>query len=118
MFNSTYKRYALFLFTTVCTVNMFDRGLMGLLLEPIKQDLNLSDTQLGLLTGMAYALFYATAGVPIGIWADRGNRVTITSLTLGLWSLVNMAFAVVTNYTQLLVLRVFAAIGDVGCNPP
>jgi MFS family permease len=118
MLTPTYKRYALFLFTTVCTVNMFDRGLMGLLLEPIKRDLGLSDTQLGLLTGMAYALFYATAGVPIGIWADRGNRVTITSLTLGLWSLVNMAFAAVTNYAQLLVLRVFAAIGDVGCTPP
>jgi len=59
--------------------------LIILLLQPIKEDLHLSDTQLGFLTGIAFGLFYATFGVPIARFADRGNRVTITSIAIGLW---------------------------------
>lgn len=91
---------------------------MGLLLEPIKKDLNLSDTQLGFLTGIAFGLFYAVLGLPIARWADRGNRVTITSLAIGLWGVTVMSCLLVTNYTQLLCARVAAAIGEAGCKPP
>jgi MFS family permease len=117
MFSTAYKRYALAALTTLYTVNHFDRGLMGLLLQPIKEDLQLSDTELGFLTGIAFALFYATLGVPIGRWADRGNRVTITCLTMALWSLTNMTLIFVTSFAQLLFVRIFAAIGDAGCKP-
>jgi MFS family permease len=111
------KRYALTMLTTVFTVNLLDRGLMGLLLQPIKADFHLSDTQLGFLTGIAYALFFALLGIPMGRWADRGNRVTLISLVLTLWGLTNMAFMFVGTFAQLLFLRILAAAGDVGVKP-
>src|SRR2546423_15512636 len=104
--------------TAVYTLNFVDRGLMVLLLQPIKEDLQLSDTQLGLLTGIAFGLFYATLGLPIARWADRGNRVTITSLAIGLWGLTVMTCLFVTHYSQLLFGRISAAVGEAGCNPP
>lgn len=113
-----YRNYALALMTTVYTVNLLDRQLMGLLLQPIKEDLQLSDTQLGFVTGIAFGLFYATLGVPIARWADRGNRVTITSLAIGVWGLTVMACLAVTNFAQLVLARMAAAVGESGCKPP
>lgn len=118
MFSSSYKRYALVAMTAVYTLNLVDRGLMMLLLEPIKVDLNLSDTQLGFVTGIAFGLFYATLGLPIARWADRGNRVTITSLAIGLWGTTVMACLFVTQYLHLVVARIAAAVGESGCKPP
>ncbi len=118
MFTPAYKRYALAALTAVYMLNLVDRGLMILLLQPIKEDLHLSDTQLGLLTGIAFGLFYATLGVPIARWADRSNRVTITALAIGLWGVTVMASLFVTNYLQMLVARIAAAIGESGCKPP
>src|SRR5882762_4720130 len=100
-FTSPYRRYALAVMVAVYTLNLFDRGLMGLLMQPIKEDLHLSDTQLGVLTGIAFGLFYATLGVPIARWADRGNRVTITSLAIALWGVTVMSCLFVNNYVQL-----------------
>lgn len=113
-----YRRYVLAIMVAVYTLNLLDRGLMGLLLQPIKEELHLSDTQLGLLTGIAFGLFYATLGVPIARWADRGNRVTIASLSIALWSLTVMICLFVVNYPQLLVARMAAAVGESGCKPP
>lgn len=118
MFSRAYKLYALGAMTAVYTLNLVDRGLMMLLLQPIKEDLQLSDTQLGLLTGIAFGLFYATLGLPIARWADRGNRVTITSLAIGLWGLTVMACLFVTSYAQLVFARIAAAVGESGCKPP
>lgn len=112
-----YKRYVLICLTLVYTVNFVDRGLIGLLLQPIKEDLRLSDTQLGFLTGIAFGLFYATLGLPIARWADRGNRVTITSVALALWSGTVMLCLFVTNFAQLVAARVAAAVGEAGCFP-
>lgn len=114
----SYKRYALGMMTAVYTLNLVDRGLINLLLQPVKEDLQLSDTQLGMLTGIAFALFYAIAGVPIARWADRGNRVGITALAIGLWGVTVMASVMVTSYVQLLFARVAAAVGEAGCKPP
>jgi MFS family permease len=113
-----YRHYVLAAMTGVTTLNYLDRVLMALVLQPIKSDLKLSDTQLGFLTGIAFALFYATLGIPISRWADRGNRVTITSLAIGLWGLTVMSCLYVTNFTQLLLARVAAAVGESGCVPP
>ena len=66
--------YALVILTVVYSFNFIDRQLLAILQEPIKAELSLSDTQLGLLTGFAFAIFYVTAGLPIARWADRGNR--------------------------------------------
>lgn len=113
-----YKHYLLGLLTVVAAFNFIDRYILSLLLEPIKQDLQLSDSQLGLLTGFAFALFYAAAGIPIARWADRGNRNTIISGTTALWSVMVVLCGVVGNFTQLLLVRVGVAVGEAGCLPP
>ena len=118
MLSASYKRYVLAALTTVYTFNIIDRGLMILLLQPIKQDLRLTDTQMGFLTGIAFAIFYAVLGLPIARWADRGNRATIASLSIGLWGLTVMACLFVTNYAQLVCSRIAAAIGESGGKPP
>ena len=82
MMSQTYKRYVLGMLTLVLTMNFLDRGLVMLLLEPIRHDLALSDSQLGFLTGIAFALFYATLGMPLARWSDRGNRVNIASYAI------------------------------------
>ncbi|MGH8425052.1 MAG: spinster family MFS transporter, partial [Pseudomonas fluorescens] len=102
----------------VYSLNLVDRGLMILLLQPIKQDLQLSDSQLGFVTGIAFGLFYATLGLPIAQWADRGNRATITSLAIAVWSVTVAATLLVTNFVQLLCARIAAAVGEAGCKPP
>jgi len=104
--------------TGLTTLNFLDRILFGLVLQPVKQDLHLSDTQLGFLTGIAFALFYATLAIPISRWADRGNRVTIATLAISLWGLTVMSCLFVTNFVQLLFARVAAAVGESGCVPP
>jgi MFS family permease len=113
-----YKGYVLSILTAVYTLNLMDRGLINLLLQPIKEDLHLSDSQLGLLTGLAFALFYATLGIPLGRWSDRGNRATIASLSIGLWSLTVMAALLIANYAQLVIARIAASVGEAGCKPP
>jgi len=118
MYSQAYKYYVLFALTSVSTLNYLDQGLIGLLLQPIKEDLHLSDSQLGFLTGIAFALFYATMGLPIARWADRGNRSTITALAIALWGSTVMLCIFVTNYAQLVMARVAAGVGESGCMPP
>jgi len=113
-----YKRYVLSVLTAVYLLNLVDRGLMMLLLQPIKLDLHLSDTQLGFLTGIAFAIFYATMGVPIARVADHGNRVTLTSVAIGLWGATVIACGLVGNFFQLLLARMAAAVGEAGAMPP
>ena len=118
MFSESYRRYVLGTLTLVYTLNFLDRGLIILLLQPIKEDLRLSDSQLGFVTGIAFALFYATLGLPIARWADRGNRVTITSIAIGLWGVTVMVCLFVSNFVQLVLARIAAAVGESGCMPP
>lgn len=117
-FGAAYRGYVLAVMTGLTTLNYLDRAFFGLVLQPIKVDLRLSDTQLGFLTGMAFALFYATLGIPISRWADRGNRVTIASLAIGLWGVSVMTCLFVNNFVQLLLARIAAAVGEAGCVPP
>lgn len=112
-----YKHYLLILLTVVAALNYVDRHIVALLMEPIKQDLQLSDSQLGFLTGFAFALFYAVAGIPISRWADRGNRNTIVFATTALWSSMVAVCGLVGNYSQLLLARVGVAVGEAGCLP-
>ncbi len=77
VFSPAVRNYALGVLVVVYTFNFIDRQILSILLEPIKQDLGLSDTALGMLTGFAFALFYATLGIPIARLADRGNRRNI-----------------------------------------
>lgn len=118
MFRIQYKHYLLVLLTIVAAFNYLDRYVLSLAMEPIKQEFQLNDSQLGFLSGFAFALFYAVAGIPIARWADRGNRNVIVSITTGLWSTMVVLCGVVGNFTQLLLVRVGVAIGEAGCLPP
>jgi predicted MFS family arabinose efflux permease len=104
--------------TLIQAFNYVDRVALGVLLQDIKHSLSLSDTQLGLLTGIAFAAFYATMGIPIARWADRGNRVTIISITTALWSIGVALCAFARSFTQMLITRMGVAIGEAGCYPP
>jgi MFS family permease len=88
------------------------------LLQAIKVDFDLSDTQLGFLSGISFALFYSIMGVPIARWADHGNRVTIIASTCALWSAAVALCGMASTFVQLLLIRVAVAVGEAGCLPP
>jgi len=113
-----HKQYLLGVLTIILLFNYVDRLALGLMLQDIKVDLDLTDTQLGFLSGIAFALFYAAMGIPIARWADRGNRVTIIALTAGLWSVMVALCGAAGNFMQLLLIRVGVAVGEAGCMPP
>jgi len=111
------RYYALAILTLAGALSYLDRNLIVLLLEPIRADLRLSDTQLGLLTGVAFGLFYATLGVPLSRWSDRGDRAAITALAVAVWSMTMAGCAWVGTFPQLLLTRVLAGAGEAGCIP-
>jgi len=98
-------------------VNALDRYLINLLVGPIKADLNVSDTQIGLLIGFAFALFYALMGLPIGRWADTYSRRLIITCGVLFWSLMTMACGLVQNFTQLFLARTAVGAGEATLNP-
>src|SRR5258708_18527003 len=118
MKETVYKNYLLTVLLVILAFNYVDRLALGLVLQDIKIDFHLSDTQLGLLSGIAFALFYSVMGIPIARWADRGNRVTIISLTTALWSAAVALCGVAGNFMQLLSIRIGVAVGEAGCMPP
>ncbi|WP_129782640.1 spinster family MFS transporter [Peristeroidobacter soli] len=113
-----YKNYLLCVLVLILACNYLDRIALGLLLQNIKNDLGMSDTQLGLLSGIAFALFYAVMGIPIARWADRGNRVTIIAATTALWSVTVALCGTAGTFIQLMCIRVGVAVGEAGCFPP
>src|ERR1044072_177312 len=113
-----YRNYLLTVLTVILVFNCIDRVATGLVLDDIKADLNLSDTQLGFLTGIAFALFYTVMGVPIARWADRGNRIVIVSLTAVMWSVAVALCGTAGTFLQLLLIRIMVAVGEAGCVPP
>ncbi|MGK0499348.1 MAG: MFS family permease [Oceanicoccus sp.] len=112
------RYYLLFFLTAIYAVNFVDRQLLAILQEPIKQELGLSDSQLGLMTGFAFAIFYVTAGIPIARLADRGNRRNIIASVLVIWSGMTAVSGLVQNFSQMLMARIGVGIGEAGCSPP
>ena len=110
--------YALCILTIVYSINFIDRQLLSILQESIKADLMLSDAQLGLLTGFAFAVFYTFAGLPIASLADRSNRRNIVAISLTVWSGMTALSGMAQNYGQLLAARVGVGIGEAGGSPP
>jgi MFS family permease len=99
-------------------VNFTDRQILAILVEPIKLDLALSDTEVGFLYGLSFAVLFTTVGIPIGMLADRTNRARIINWSLVLFSLMTMACGLAATYGQLLAGRMGVAIGEGGTNPP
>jgi len=102
----------------VYTFNFIDRQILSILIESIKADLALSDQALGFLSGFAFAAFYATLGIPIARWADRGNRRNLISLALAVWSGMTALCGLAQNFWQLALARIGVGIGEAGCSPP
>lgn len=113
-----YRHYALAILTLTYVFNFLDRQLLAILLEPIKAEFDASDSAMGLLYGLAFALFYATLAIPIARMADKGNRRNILAIAAGLWSLMTMLCGLAANYWQLLLLRIGVAVGEAGGVPP
>lgn len=109
---------ALAMLTVVYAFNFIDRQILVILQEMIKEDMGLSDAQLGLLSGFSFALIYVTAGIPIAYWADRGNRKNIIALALAVWSAMTALSGLAQNYLQLLLARVGVGLGEAGGSPP
>jgi MFS family permease len=102
----------------IFTVSIMDRQILAVLFEPIKGEFALSDAQLGLLSGPAFVLFYTTLGVPIALWADRGNRTRIINVSIVVFSVMTVLCGMAASFWQLLLARVGVAIGEAGTNPP
>ena len=117
-FTPAYRNYALFVLMIAYTANYVDRQILSILLQPIKEDLLLSDTQLGFLSGITFAIFYATLGVPIAMWADRTNRRNIVALALTIFSSMTVVCGFVTNFAQLALARIGVGVGEAGSSPP
>ena len=112
------RNYALGLLTVVYAFNFIDRQLLAILQESIKADLSLTDGQLGLLAGFAFAVFYVTAGIPIARFADRSNRRNIVAGSVFIWSFMTAVSGYAQNFVQLLLARVGVGIGEAGGSPP
>ena len=113
----SYRNYALWLLFVVYGFSYVDRQILSMLMEPIREEFNFSDLQLGLLSGVAFAIFYTTLGIPIARLADRVNRVNIIALSLVVWSAATALTGRAQGFFQLFFTRVAVGVGEAGCNP-
>ena len=117
-FSDSYRRYALGLLLVVYILNFVDRSILSILLQPIKEEFDVSDTALGFLSGIAFAAFYTVIGIPIARWADRGVRRSIIALAVLVWSAMTALTGLASSFAQLAVARVGVGVGEAGCSPP
>ncbi|MEY4933437.1 MAG: hypothetical protein RLZZ403_1757 [Pseudomonadota bacterium] len=115
---TAYRWYVVTMLLIVYSLNFLDRSVINILGEQIKRDLLISDTQLGLLTGTSFALFYSLLGLPISRLADRVNRVRLIAVALTLWSGLTAASGLAMSYAQLFLVRMGVGIGEAGGTPP
>jgi len=108
------RAYVLFILVLVYTFNFIDRQIIGILAVPIKADLGLTDTELGLMGGLAFALFYTGLGIPIAMLADRFSRTWIMTAALAIWSAMTAVSGLATNFWQLFAARLGVGVGEAG----
>jgi predicted MFS family arabinose efflux permease len=109
---------ALGMLTFIYVLNFLDRQLLAILAKPIQDSLGVSDTQLGLIGGLYFALFYCLISIPVGWLADRSNRVKVLSLACAIWSAATVACGMASTYPQLVVARMSVGVGEAGGVPP
>ena len=115
--SAAYRGYVLALLLIIYVFNSVDRQIITILAEPIKQDLGLADWQIGIMTGLAFALFYTVLSIPIAHLADRYDRGRIISICLAIWSLFTALCALSQNFLHLVLLRIGVGVGEAGCSP-
>ncbi|MEJ2762289.1 MAG: MFS transporter [Gammaproteobacteria bacterium] len=113
-----YLKYVVILIWFVLLLRFVDLQVIAVLLESIKAEFHFSDTELGVLSGIAFALFYATLGIPIAWMADRYNRRNIIAVSLGLWSLMSALCGTAVGFATLFLARIGVGIGEAGGIPP
>jgi MFS family permease len=112
------RRYTMVVLTVVYVFNFVDRQILAILLPSIRDEFLVNDSVLGFLAGTAFAIFYATLGVPIALLADRWNRRNLIAIALTIWSGMTALSGMVANIWQLSLARVGVGIGEAGCSPP
>jgi MFS family permease len=113
-----YRRYALWVLLIIYTLNFLDRQVVNILAEPIKRDLGLADWQLGMMTGLAFAVFYTVLGIPIARLAETRNRPLIIGASVAAWSAFTVLCGFTQNFWQLIAARIGVGVGEAGCTPP
>jgi MFS family permease len=111
------RNYVLFILCLIGIINFIDRQILAILLEPIKADLQVSDSLMGLLSGLAFAAFYVLAGIPLARMADRRSRRNLLTACLSIWSLATMLCGMATSFTHLALTRIGVAAGEAGSTP-
>jgi len=109
--------YTVFVLTLANVSGFVDRQILTLLVVPIKRDLGVSDTQVSLLMGLGFVIFYSLLGLPIGRWVDRGRRSLIVALGAAAWSVMTTATGLAQSFTQLFVARVGVGVGEATLGP-
>jgi predicted MFS family arabinose efflux permease len=117
-YSAAYKRVVVLLLMTAYTFNAMDRNIISIIASSMKLDLKLTDTQLGLLGGTAFAVLYAFGGMPIARLAERFSRVNIITAALFVWSTLSALCGAAAGYSQLLLLRAGVGVAEAGCSPP
>lgn len=115
------SRYAWIVLSILCFVyvlNFLDRQLLSILAKPIQDDLGVTDSQLGRLGGLYFALFYCTISIPVAWLADRTNRVRVLSIACAIWSAATVACGLSSTYPQLVLSRMAVGVGEAGGVPP
>ncbi len=118
LYSNGYKATVLGLLLATYTFNFIDRTIIATIGQAIKVDLKLTDTQLGLLGGLYFALLYTILGIPIARMAERWNRVTIISISLVVWSGFTALCGSAASFAQLALYRFGVGVGEAGCSPP
>lgn len=116
--NPYYRYLVLGILTTVYVSNFVDRQVINVLAQFIIDDLEISDGQFGMLSGLAFALIYSTFGIPIARWADIGSRRNVIAISVGIWSVMTAACGAAQNFGQLFLARFGVGIGEAGGSPP
>lgn len=112
-----YAWYVVGILTLAYMVSFLDRQVMALLIDPIRSDLDLSDTQISLLLGLAFSIFYTVLGIPIGRLADHRSRRCIIALGITIWCFMTAACGLARNFWQLFLARVGVGVGEAALNP-
>lgn len=116
-FSRTYSWFVVALLMTAYTLSFIDRQILSLMVGPLKADLNLSDTQISLLQGIAFALLYTIAGIPLGRLADRVNRKWLIVAGITFWSLMTFGCGLAKSYVSLFLMRMGVGVGEAVLNP-
>src|SRR5215469_290296 len=118
LFNDRQRWMLVFVLFLVSSSGAIDRAIVAILLEPIKLEFHVSDTALGLMTGVAFGILYAVLGLPLGRYADRGDRRLLITICVGLWSVFTAASGWARSFLQLFLFRIGVGIGEAGGTGP